>query len=417
MLDPGELLPSRAGSGDDGTVAAVDQQVVTAKRYPRFAKPGAVKRFVSTATQLATLNDEIAAECMYSVPRDKKPIEGPSARLAEIVAHTYGNLRCQAKVLGETPDGRFIRAVSVAWDLEQNVAISYEVTRRIVDKNGRKYNDDMIGVTSNAAASIALRNSILKVVPKSYWQPIYLEVRKAAIGNAKTFSAKKAAAFEYLAKMGVTPDRILAALGVASEDDITLDHVATLRGTATAIKAGELSVDNAFPEVKEEKPTSTKDLVDELDGKGSKKPAGEDAPGHATCAECGCPLRPNDNPDYPGTFVCQNGECGLVHNAEGMILGGVEAGRDGDGTVEEKPVEPEPTPAPEQEGESAGTVPTGWARAVENGTYHFFPDERSRCGAHREHLGELEKRDARANGNCRKCADLVLREGGGPGLF
>lgn len=53
-------------------------------------------------------------------------------------------------------------AQGVFHDLERNVAITYEVRRRIVDKNGRRYKPDMIGVTANAACSIALRNAILR---------------------------------------------------------------------------------------------------------------------------------------------------------------------------------------------------------------------------------------------------------------
>ena len=73
-------------SVDDGMVsmisrAEIDQQVSTAKKYPR-----SVKRFVDEATQMVTLNESIAQQCIYALPRDGKVVEGASARFAEIIA-------------------------------------------------------------------------------------------------------------------------------------------------------------------------------------------------------------------------------------------------------------------------------------------------------------------------------------------
>ncbi len=57
--------------------------------------------------------------------------------------------------------------------------------------------------------------------------------------------------FERLA--GLNPlldqERVLSGLGKPSLDDVTLDDVAHLIGLGTAIKDGEQSVDEAFPEI------------------------------------------------------------------------------------------------------------------------------------------------------------------------
>jgi len=50
----------------------------------------------------------------------------------------------------------------------------------------------------------------------------------------------------YFQKMGVPEARVLAQLGVHGVEDITLDHLATLKGLATAIKEGDTTVDEAF---------------------------------------------------------------------------------------------------------------------------------------------------------------------------
>lgn len=223
----------------------VDLQVSTARRYPR-----SITTFMRRAKEMATLTPEIAASCIYALPRKEngrqKNIEGPSARLAEICASAWGNLRAEGKVLGH--DDEFVTARGTAWDVESNVAIAYEVRRRITNSSGGRYSADMIGVTGNAAASIALRNAIFKAVPTPFWKPIYLECRKVVAGDARTFSVRRDNMLHEFAIMGVTEERLCAAIEVKGKADITLEHMATLAGFYTALKDGETSIEDAFPE-------------------------------------------------------------------------------------------------------------------------------------------------------------------------
>lgn len=248
----------------------VDTQIATAKRFPR-----SVKKFKEDALTLATLDIETAASCFYSVPRDGKNIEGPSARLAEIIAASWGNLRSQANIIDE--DDRFITARGMCWDLEKNVAVSTEVRRRITNKQGRKFSDDMVNTTANAACSIALRNAVFKVVPMALAKSVYDAARKVAIGDASTLVKRRTDMVNYFGKMGVSPEQICAAVSRASVDDITVDDLATLLGLSTAIKEGDTTVDDAFPPLTkpktDDKPkTQTDALAEELAGKGKASP-------------------------------------------------------------------------------------------------------------------------------------------------
>lgn len=235
-------------STDDGSVnvieaisrAEVDIQIETAKRYPRN-----VRGFRDEALMLACMDEDTAAACMYCLPRGDKDIEGPSARFAEIVVSTWGNCMAGARVIDEGSE--FVTAQGVFRDLERNTAITYEVKRRITDKNGRRYNSDMIGVTANAACSIALRNAALKGVPKAFWQSIYDEARRTAIGDVQSLKAKRHAITDYFAKMGVREPQLLHAVQRASMDEVDLEDVLTLRGIAQALKDGDTSIDQAFP--------------------------------------------------------------------------------------------------------------------------------------------------------------------------
>lgn len=231
-------------TADSGTVAMlskseIDMQIATAHKYPR-----SIKRFRDEALAMVTLSESVAQECIYSLPRDGKTIEGPSARFAEVVACAWGNSRAGARVVSDAGD--FVTAQGVFHDLERNVAITYEVQRRIVDKHGRRFKPDMIGVTANAACSIALRNAILKGVPKAFWSDMYEQARMTAIGTVQTLANRRARALAVLQKMGVTPDKVFAFLKVKGQEDITLEHLATLFGITTALKEGETTPERAF---------------------------------------------------------------------------------------------------------------------------------------------------------------------------
>ena len=214
----------------------IDQQIATAHQYPR-----SLKKFLDEARQLVTLSETVANECVYSLPRGNKTIEGPSARFAEIMIHSWGNCRAGARVIGE--DANFVTAQGIFHDLEKNSAITYEVKRRITDKNGKRFQVDMIGVTSNAACSIALRNAALKGVPKALWSELYDEARRVIMGDIKTLANRRAEMLDYLIRFGVTPDIVFRVLGVAGDVDINLEHMVTLRGLCNSLKTGETTVE------------------------------------------------------------------------------------------------------------------------------------------------------------------------------
>lgn len=241
-----EVSPDDVGALAMLNRSEINMQIATARRFPR-----SVSRFVSESTSLVSLSEEVAEECIYALPRDGKTIEGPSARFAEIIAYSWGNCRSAARVVDEA--GEFVTAQGVHWDLEKNTAIGYEVKRRIVDKQGRRFKPDMIGVTANAACSIALRNAILKGVPKALWTGIYQAARRTIMGDFQSLANRRAAALEAFQKFGVKPEQVFEKLGIRGEEDISLDHIVVLRGLLTALRDGDTTVEDAFP-VKQAEP-------------------------------------------------------------------------------------------------------------------------------------------------------------------
>lgn len=244
--------------------AAIDIQVATAKQYPR-----SIDRSLKEALTLATLDEETAASMIYALPRGGKTIEGPSARLAEVMAYSWGNLRADADIVAE--DKTHVTAMGTCFDLEKNVAIRVRVKRRITDSKGKRYNEDMIGVTSNAAISIALRNAVFKVIPRAFADRIYVEARRASLGKGGTMANKRAAALDWFGKVGVRPEEVYALLEVKGLDDIGEDQLITLRGLKNAIKDGETSVEAVFRPLKGSEGSS------ELNEATDKKPAKKEA--------------------------------------------------------------------------------------------------------------------------------------------
>ncbi|MEQ7866537.1 hypothetical protein ABQ137_07895 [Xanthomonas sp. WHRI 8393] len=238
QVQEGQLVPEE-GMAAMISRSEIEQQISTARRFPR-----SLKRFRDEAIQMVTLSQSIAEQCVYALPRDGKTIEGPSARFAEIVASAWGNNRAGARVIDDK--GEFITAQGVFHDLERNVAITYEVQRRIVDRQGRRFKADMIGVTANAACSIALRNAVLKGVPKAFWEDMYVEARKVIMGDIKTLANRRADALAHFQRFGVSADQVCAKLDVAGVEDIGLEHLVLLRGIVTAIKEGDTTPEDAF---------------------------------------------------------------------------------------------------------------------------------------------------------------------------
>lgn len=234
------LVRPEVGALEAITRSEVAMQLDSAHRYPR-----STTKFLREALALATFSVEVAESCMYSIPRDGKMITGPSVRLAEMCATAWGNLHVGARVIeiGE----REVTAQAVGWDLEKNVRVTVEAQRSIMTKTNRRFGDDMIRVTGMAAISIALRNAIFRVIPRTYVDAVYQKALAVAVGDAKTLVARRDEAFERLAKLGAPQERVLSRLAIAGPSDITLEHLEILIGLGTAIKSGELSLDEAFP--------------------------------------------------------------------------------------------------------------------------------------------------------------------------
>lgn len=237
------------------TRSEIDVQIATAKQYPRN-----LAQVLNNIETLATMDEETAAACFYTLRRQGKVIEGASVRMAEIIASSWGNLRVQARIIGN--DGKVITAQGVCHDLENNYATSVEVKRRITGKDGKTFSEDMQVVTGNAACAIAMRNALFKVVPTALVKKVIDKAKKVSLGESMTLEQSRQKMLSYYKTIGVEEKQILDYLSIEKVDEIDIDMVIELRGLANAIKEGTTTVKEAFePKIDEQK---SKEVADKF---------------------------------------------------------------------------------------------------------------------------------------------------------
>lgn len=230
--------------------ANVDSQVATAKQYPRNMKRSLINSIV-----MATMDAETAQSCGYALPRGGKPITGPSVHLAKIIVSNWGNMRTEAKVVQITD--KQIISRGTCWDLETNVASAFEVRRSIVSKFGQRFSDDMIVVTGNAANSIAYRNAVFSVVPKSIVDKVYKEAQAMITGDlsdeTKLIKRRDAVVKGFDETYGIAESEVLKLCGKQTVNQIKADEIALLIGMAQSLKDGDTTVDELMKPIRESK--------------------------------------------------------------------------------------------------------------------------------------------------------------------
>lgn len=220
--------------------ANVDSQVATAKQYPRD-----LKRSINNSIAMATMDYNTAQSCGYALPRGGKPITGPSVHLAKLIVSNYGNLRAEAKVVQITDKQVISRGT--CWDLENNVATAFEVRRSIVGKGGKRFSDDMITVTGNAANAIAYRNAVFSVIPKTITDKVYQAAQHFITGDLsdeeKLVARRKKCIDFFKDEYGITEEEVVMLCSKQTVNQIKADQIALLLGITQSLEDGDTTVE------------------------------------------------------------------------------------------------------------------------------------------------------------------------------
>lgn len=246
-------------------------QVTTAKKYPR-----SVSEFMAKAKDIIMSDPEIADQCIYDIPvGDGKRATGPSVRLAEIVISCYKNIYVSAEQIHE--DAEYVYNEGKCLDVEANSGVRIVKKKRITYKSGDRYSQYMRENMSNANNSIALRDAVLRIVPRAFVNILEGVARKTVrAGIENSLPEKRKKVMEYFKELEVENKTIYKYFSIKGIEDITTDHIMQLRGIANAIKDQYLTAEDAFkaPEGDEKpkkKPPKSKKGTTSSFGKGDKK--------------------------------------------------------------------------------------------------------------------------------------------------
>jgi len=201
--------------------------------------------FESKLMAYANHSQPVALMMFYSLPRAGKQLIGPSVRFSEIVVPCWKNCAVAGRVVGDAQNTATAQGVFI--DYESNIRNSVEVPRRITDKDGKRYSDDMVITTSNAAMSVARRNAVLKGgVPQALWAGSYDAAQLTAVGKNETHAQRVDSAMEYLHKKGLTEWQVLNAVGVTGVKELETEHLVILRVLCEEIRRGDKTIDQVF---------------------------------------------------------------------------------------------------------------------------------------------------------------------------
>lgn len=219
----------------------IDAQIAVSKRHPRN-----IMRCIENSIALATMDQDTARSCSYTLFRDGKFITGPSVHLAKIIASNWGNLHSEANIVRRTD--KEITSRGTCWDLEANVSTLFEVSRSIVDHRGRKYPEDIIVSTGNAVNSISFRNAVFAVIPKAITDKVYQAAQKFITGDLSDESKLNKVRSETLDSFRKTykikEEEILRLCSRQSVEQITSNDLSTLIGILQSLKDGDTTIED-----------------------------------------------------------------------------------------------------------------------------------------------------------------------------
>lgn len=242
----------QSGFGDDPAiareVATVQGQILIAKRFPRDVDISLQK------IERACSRTRLASLAIYQYQRGGTDITGPSIRLAEAVASSWGNVKYGFDVMESNTLSNKVRAY--AYDMESNVQAEriFSVSNMRVTRIGQHQMTDPRDIYENIAnnASRRIRACILEIIPADVIEYAMECCDKTIKQNVKITPEnldKLCAAF---AEYGVTKIQIEAKIQRNLSSIGTAQYI-QLRNIYTSLKDGIAKSEDFFPSLEEAK--------------------------------------------------------------------------------------------------------------------------------------------------------------------
>lgn len=238
----------------------VKGQIFMAKQFPRNVFQ-AEKRILD-----ACKRPSLAKTAIYRYPKGGSTVEGPSIRLAEVLAQNWGNIDFGVKEL-EQNDGES-KVLAYAWDLETNTRQTklFTMSHSYMAKGKIKQLKDEREIYEHVANLAARRERacILGVIPGDIVEAAMKQCYETLAGQStkplKDRVASMLGAFKE--KYQVTQDQIEEYFGYKSDAFTEID-IAKALSLYNSLKDGMIKVADVFGNKKQE-PKKEENSSDEL---------------------------------------------------------------------------------------------------------------------------------------------------------
>ncbi len=262
--------------------AEVQSAIVLAKKFPRNHVE-ALDRILN-----ACQRPGLAEQALYSYARGGTEITGPSIRLAEALAQSWGNLQFGIKEIEQRAGESTVEAF--CWDVESNVrqVKTFQVKHERHTKKGSYALSDPRDIYETVANQGArrLRACILGVIPGDVIESAVSQCEQTLKAKADTSPEALKKLVDAFSPYSVTKEQIEKRIQ-RRLDTITPAQLIQLRKIYNSLKDGMSSPSDWF-EV-EQKPDAAATLKEKIKGK-AKEPVTE--PQEHAPAEC--PDRPSE---------------------------------------------------------------------------------------------------------------------------
>lgn len=292
-------LPEQSGGmmevASTRSAQEVQAMVIMAKKFPRN-QVGAQKRIMD-----ACMRKGLADVSQYSFSRGGSTVEGPSIRLAEVLAQNWGNLDYGTIEL-DRRDG-VSTMMAYCWDIETNVRRSqvFNVSHVRDRKAGQKKltdERDIYEMTANNA-SRRVRACILAVIPGDIVDSAVAQCDKTMAGGDKALPMKERLAemVKQFERFEVTQDLIEKFLGhPLTVERTTEPEILRMKKIFLTIQDKQSKPDDYFLMPKSNQPAEQTDM--------QKRVAAISAQAVAASAPAPSPYG-EEKPAAPGLFETQ----------------------------------------------------------------------------------------------------------------
>lgn len=237
-------------------VAEVQASYVIAKKFPRNEHQAYMKIIDSCKRPF------LAEQAMYAYPRGGSLVTGPSIRLAEVMARSWGNIDFGIRELSQSNGVSTVEAYAI--DLETNTPsrVIFQVPHVRDTKKGRiKLTDarDIYEMVANQG-SRRLRACILKLMPSDVVEGAVEQVKKTLQSGEIPLSEQIKRMVVAFDELGVKVEHLEKRLGHKLDATIA-QEIVTLKGIYKALKDGFSKREDFF----DLKDSSVNDAEEDLD--------------------------------------------------------------------------------------------------------------------------------------------------------